>query len=53
MDLQAAQEEIDRTMAIMSDEELPVRREDNPIRYVFQTTWDRLKQVRCTNLQCY
>jgi hypothetical protein len=53
MDLQAAQEEIDRTMAIMSDEELPVRREDNPIRYVFQTTWDRLKQVRCTNLQRY
>ncbi|KAL2786795.1 isoprenoid synthase domain-containing protein [Aspergillus keveii] len=34
MDLQAAQEEIDRTMAIMSDEELPVRREDNPIRYI-------------------
>ncbi|KAL3483007.1 Presilphiperfolan-8-beta-ol synthase [Aspergillus germanicus] len=51
MDLQAAQEEIDRTMAIMSDKELPVRREDNPIRYVFQTTWDRLKQRACPELQ--
>ncbi|RHZ53952.1 hypothetical protein CDV55_104405 [Aspergillus turcosus] len=50
-DLQAAQDEIDRTMAIMSDTEPPVRAEDNPIRYVFQTTWDRLKQRASPELQ--
>lgn len=44
-DPEAAQEEINRTLAIMEDIEPPVRREDNAIRYVFQTTWDRLKQV--------
>ncbi|KAJ6002360.1 Presilphiperfolan-8-beta-ol synthase [Penicillium sp. IBT 35674x] len=40
----AAQEEINRTLEIMEDTERPVRRDDNPIQFVFQTTWDRLKQ---------
>ena len=41
----AAQEEIERTLAIMEDTQPPVRAEENAIRYVFQTTWDRLKKV--------
>ncbi|KAI2765398.1 hypothetical protein DTO012A8_9382 [Penicillium roqueforti] len=45
-DPEAAQEEINRTLEIMEDTQPPVRWDDNPIRFVFQTTWDRLKQ-RC------
>ncbi|KAL8970703.1 MAG: hypothetical protein Q9183_001390 [Haloplaca sp. 2 TL-2023] len=41
----AEAEEIKQTYAVMEDTEPPVRVEDNPIRYVFQTCWDRLKQV--------
>ena len=29
----------------MEDTQPPVRAKENAIRYVFQTTWDRLKQV--------
>ena len=29
----------------MEDNESPVQAEENAIRYVFQTTWDRLKLV--------
>ncbi|KAL8867967.1 MAG: hypothetical protein Q9174_005312, partial [Haloplaca sp. 1 TL-2023] len=35
----------------MEDTEPPVRVEDNPIRYVFQTCWDRLKQRANKDLQ--
>ena len=41
----AAQEEIDRYLALMEDTQPPVRAKENAVRYVFQTTWDRLKQV--------
>lgn len=41
----AAQEEIDRTLAIMEDTQPHVLAEENAIRYVFQNTWDRLKKV--------
>lgn len=40
-----AQEEIDRNLEIMEDTQAPVQVEDNAIRYMFQTTWDRLKKV--------
>ncbi len=32
----------------MEDTQPPVLAEENVIRYVFQTTWDRLKKVRRT-----
>lgn len=41
----AAEEEVDQTMAIMTDTKPPVRQKDNPLRYIFQTCWDRLKRV--------
>jgi hypothetical protein len=44
-DLVAAQAEIAGTLAIMEDISPPVRVEDNPIRYVFQISWDRFKKV--------
>lgn len=44
-DLVGAVHEIGRMTAIMTDQEPPVKREDNPIRYVFQTIWDRVKKV--------
>lgn len=43
----AAQEEIDKHLAIMEDTQPPVLAEESVIRYVFQTTWDRLKKVLC------
>ncbi|KAI1163815.1 Presilphiperfolan-8-beta-ol synthase [Nemania serpens] len=39
-----AKEEIDATIAIMSDSHPPIVKEANPIRYIFQTTWKRLQQ---------
>ncbi|CDM27661.1 Presilphiperfolan-8-beta-ol synthase [Penicillium roqueforti FM164] len=50
-DPEAAQEEINRTLEIMEDTQPPVRWDDNPIRFVFQTTWDRLKQIRADQQQ--
>ncbi|KAM0803199.1 Presilphiperfolan-8-beta-ol synthase [Usnea florida] len=47
----AAQEEIERTLAIMEDTQRPVMAEENAIRYVFQTTWDRLKKRSSQELQ--
>lgn len=41
----AAEEEIRKTLTIMEDTESPIQPEESPIRYVFQTTWDRLKKV--------
>ncbi|KAI0975940.1 Presilphiperfolan-8-beta-ol synthase [Xylaria arbuscula] len=41
---QLAQEEIDATIAIMSDGHPSISKEANPIRHVFQTTWKRLQQ---------
>ncbi|KAI1419590.1 Presilphiperfolan-8-beta-ol synthase [Xylaria sp. FL1777] len=38
----AAQEEVDRTMAIMENDAYLYTAEENPIRYVFQTCWQRL-----------
>ncbi|KAI4107530.1 MAG: hypothetical protein L6R37_001490 [Teloschistes peruensis] len=46
-----AQKEVDDTYAVMEDINPPVQREDNPIRYIFQTTWDRLKQRGNADLQ--
>lgn len=46
----AAQEEVDRTMAIMEGAPL-IGLEENPIRYVFQTCWLRLKQRASPELQ--
>ncbi|KAI0437867.1 Presilphiperfolan-8-beta-ol synthase [Xylaria telfairii] len=43
-DSDLAQQEIDATIAIMSDEHPPVSKEENPIRHVFQTTWKRLQK---------
>ncbi|KAJ0359945.1 hypothetical protein COL26b_014216 [Colletotrichum chrysophilum] len=40
-----AQKELDAHMAILEDKNPPVQRDDNPIHYVFQTTWDRFKKV--------
>lgn len=47
----AAQEEINKTLAIMEDTEPPVQPKESPIRYVFQTTWDRLKKRATPDLQ--
>lgn len=46
-----AQKELDAHMAILEDKNPPVQRDDNPIHYVFQTTWDRFKKVRFHLLQ--
>ncbi|KAJ0384217.1 hypothetical protein COL922a_008854 [Colletotrichum nupharicola] len=46
-----AQKELDAHMAILEDKNPPVQRDDNPIHYVFQTTWDRFKKVRFQLLQ--
>ncbi|RWA09620.1 hypothetical protein EKO27_g5480 [Xylaria grammica] len=41
-DLVAAREEIDQTMAIMEEGAAIYTPEENPIRYVFQTCWQRV-----------
>lgn len=40
----AAQEEVSQTAAIMEEDAPLLKREDNPIRYVFQTCWQRVKK---------
>ncbi|KAI1127081.1 Presilphiperfolan-8-beta-ol synthase [Nemania abortiva] len=47
----AAQEEIDETMAIMTDNGPVIEQNGNPIRYVFQTCWTRLKKRASSELQ--
>ncbi|KAF3809982.1 Presilphiperfolan-8-beta-ol synthase [Colletotrichum gloeosporioides] len=46
-----AQKELDAHMAILEDKNPPVQRDDNPIHYVFQTTWDRFKKRTSPELQ--
>lgn len=41
----AAQEEIDRTMALMGELEPPLQREADPIRWLFRNMWNRIKTV--------
>ncbi|KAI1746642.1 Presilphiperfolan-8-beta-ol synthase [Xylaria castorea] len=43
-DSDLAQQEINATIAIMSDEHPPIPKKENPIRHVFQTTWKRLQK---------
>ncbi|OTA61599.1 Presilphiperfolan-8-beta-ol synthase [Hypoxylon sp. EC38] len=47
----AAQEEVDGTMAIMEEDSPLINQEENPIRYLFQTCWLRLKQRASPELQ--
>ncbi|KAI0206676.1 Presilphiperfolan-8-beta-ol synthase [Astrocystis sublimbata] len=47
----AAQEEVDRTLAIMEDGAELYTAESNPIRYVFQTCWQRLVKRGSLELQ--
>ncbi|KAL0940513.1 terpene synthase metal binding domain protein [Colletotrichum truncatum] len=46
-----AQKELDATYAILEDKNPPVQPGDNPIRHVFQTTWDRFKRNWILELQ--
>lgn len=41
----AAQEEIDKTMALMGEIEPPLQREADPILWLFQNIWIRIKKV--------
>ncbi|KAI1107633.1 Presilphiperfolan-8-beta-ol synthase [Jackrogersella minutella] len=50
-DLIAAQEEVDRTMAIMEKDSPLIKLEDNAIRHIFQTCWLRLKRWASPELQ--
>ncbi|KAF9885940.1 hypothetical protein FE257_012230 [Aspergillus nanangensis] len=50
-DPKAAQEETEKLLAIMDEKSPPVRWEENPVWYAFQSVWDRLKkQERCNEL---
>ncbi|KAF9878407.1 hypothetical protein CkaCkLH20_03899 [Colletotrichum karsti] len=46
-----AEEELDAHYAILENKNPPVQRGENPIRYVFQTTWDRFKKRASPELQ--
>ncbi|KAK1522828.1 hypothetical protein CPAR01_14371 [Colletotrichum paranaense] len=39
-----AVEELHATFAVLEDNQAPVQLHDNPIRYIFQTVWDRFKK---------
>ncbi|UQC87360.1 uncharacterized protein CLUP02_12864 [Colletotrichum lupini] len=41
-----AVEELHATFAVLEDNQAPVQLYDNPIRYIFQTVWDRFKKSR-------
>ncbi|KAK1511534.1 hypothetical protein CABS01_07492 [Colletotrichum abscissum] len=43
-----AVEELHATFAVLEDNQAPVQLHDNPIRYIFQTVWDRFKKQRST-----
>ncbi|OTA98480.1 hypothetical protein M426DRAFT_69724 [Hypoxylon sp. CI-4A] len=43
-DLKAAQEEVDGTVAVMEEDAPLVKLEENPLRYIFQSCWLRLKE---------
>ncbi|KAI8946382.1 Presilphiperfolan-8-beta-ol synthase [Xylaria longipes] len=47
----AAQDEVDRTMAIMENGAPFIEPEENPIRYVFQTCWHRVQKSASLELQ--
>ncbi|KAK8052035.1 Presilphiperfolan-8-beta-ol synthase [Apiospora rasikravindrae] len=49
----AAQKEVDATMAIMEEAAPRISPKDNPIRYVFQTCWDRRGRKRAELQQRY
>ncbi|GAW26064.1 putative pentalenene synthase [Rosellinia necatrix] len=46
-----ALEEISATINIMTDDHPPILKRENPIRYIFQTTWKRLQKVTTTEQQ--
>ncbi|RYC55946.1 hypothetical protein CHU98_g10274 [Xylaria longipes] len=46
-----AQEEVNATMSIMTDDAPFIHPDENPIRYVFQTCWQRLKRRASPELQ--
>ncbi|KAI8243934.1 Presilphiperfolan-8-beta-ol synthase [Colletotrichum sp. SAR 10_96] len=46
-----AMEELDAHWSILEDRSPPVQLHENPIRYVFQTTWDRIKKRSSADLQ--
>ncbi|KAF5515885.1 Presilphiperfolan-8-beta-ol synthase [Colletotrichum siamense] len=46
-----AKEELDAHWAILEDRNPPVQLHENSIRYVFQTTWDRVKKRSSEDLQ--
>ncbi|KXH37990.1 hypothetical protein CSAL01_07921 [Colletotrichum salicis] len=46
-----ALEELHATFAVLEDTQAPVQLHDNPIRYVFQTVWDRFKKGSTKELQ--
>ncbi|KAK1712991.1 Presilphiperfolan-8-beta-ol synthase [Colletotrichum acutatum] len=41
-----AVEELHATFAVLEDSQAPVQHHDNPIRYVFQSVWDRFKKLQ-------
>lgn len=47
----AAQKEIDKTIALMGEMEPPVQREADPIRWLFQNMWNRVKKRTTPDLQ--
>ncbi|KAK8080608.1 hypothetical protein PG997_008426, partial [Apiospora hydei] len=47
----AAQKEVDATMAIMEDDAPRISPDENPIRYVFQTCWYRVRRKGFPELQ--
>ncbi|KAK1705415.1 isoprenoid synthase domain-containing protein [Colletotrichum lupini] len=46
-----AVEELHATFAVLEDNQAPVQLYDNPIRYIFQTVWDRFKKRSTKELQ--
>ncbi|KAI0516858.1 Presilphiperfolan-8-beta-ol synthase [Xylaria bambusicola] len=47
----AAQEEVNATMAIMTDDQPLIQPDQNPIRHIFQTCWRRIKKRASPELQ--
>ena len=41
----AAQDEVEQTLAIMEETQPPVEADQNKVRYLFRTIWDRVKKV--------
>ncbi|KXH39309.1 hypothetical protein CNYM01_04276 [Colletotrichum nymphaeae SA-01] len=45
-----AVEELHATFAVLEDNHAPIQLHDNPIRFVFQTVWDRFKKFANTTI---